>query len=331
MVKRWAVSLQWVALIAVLAAACSRERVDGPQKSPPQPTPRPNIRVGYLPIAAELPLFVAIEKGYFRESGVDVTLTRFTSSNELGTAMASGKVDVAAGTALNVMFDIGTVSGKHDFLFVINPYSNTPGHVTDHLIVPTKSRVRNLSQLRGKRVASFPGSVNRIFTQLILEKHGVKRTEYQYLEMTPPNWQPALVSGSVDAVSALEPQASQILQDGVGRSIFPGFYADLMPDVPLSGHWLAAAFVRRDRSHADAIVRAYERAIRFCREHEAEAKQYLPKYAGVRADTLVRVNLNPWKTRQEIDVSHVQRYADLLAEHGGLQKRADVATFLLPR
>jgi NitT/TauT family transport system substrate-binding protein len=318
-----------VGLAALLSVGCAQKEpatTRAPEVSKPAP-----VRVGYLPIAAELPLFVALEKGYFRDENVDVALTRFTSSNELGTAISAGSIDVAAGTALNVAFDIGSVSGKHELLFVVNPYSNAPGHVTDHLIVRTDSKIQSLTQLRGKRVASFPGSVNRIFTELILEKHGVRRGDYQYLELTPPNWQPALASGSVDAVSALEPQASQILQDGVGRSIFPGFYADLMPDVPLSGHWLAAAFVQKDRARAERIVRAYDRAVLFCRQHEVDAKRYLTKYAGVRSDTLARVNLNPWKLRREIDVGHVQQYADLLAANNGIQKHVDVATFLLPQ
>lgn len=323
------------AISLLLFVACSPERrAAEPQKPVPQkslPAKPAVVRVGYLPIAAELPLFVAIEKGYFRDAGVTLELTRFTSSNELGRAANAGKVDLAAGTALNVVFDIGTVSDKRDLLFAVNPYSNTPGHVTDHLLVRANSPVKSLRQLKGKRVASFPGSVNRIFTELILAKHGVPKGSYTYSELTPPNWQPALASGSVDAISALEPQATQIIQDGVGRSIFPGFYADVMADVPLSGHWMAADFVRRgDRAQIAAIVKAYQQAIAFCRDHEADAKQFLPKYAGVRADTLPHVNLNPWKVGAEIDATNIQRYVDLLASHGAIQKAVDVKQYLLP-
>lgn len=298
----------------------------------PAPEKWPTLRIGYLPIAAELPLFVAIEEGFFREAKVAFELVRFTSSNELGNAASADRVDIMAGTASNVVFDIGTVSGKRHLVIAINPYSNRPGHVTDHLIVGRQSGIRELAQLRGRKVASFPGSVNRLFVHLVLEKHGVPRDSYTYLEMPPPNWQPALESGAVDAVSALEPQATQILKDGTGSSIFPGFYADFMPDVPLSGHWVAADYFKRhDPAQLAAFLGAYERAIRFCREHEDRARRHLVKHANVREDIVEQVNLNPWQMRAEIDLTRFQKYVDLLAQNKALQQSVNVQDFLLPK
>lgn len=289
------------------------------------------LRIGYLPIAAELPLFVAVEQGFFEKAGIKFELIRLPSSNEMGNAATADKIDILAGAASNVVFDIGQVSGKKHLVFAVNPYSNTPGHVTDHLIVRKDSGIKTLAELKGRKVASFPGSVNRIFTYLILEKHGVPRNTYQYLELLPPNWQPSLQAGAVDAVSALEPNATQIIKDGVGVSIFPGFYADLMPDVPLSAHWVAADFyARANKAQLSAFLDAYERAIVFCREHEKEAKTYLIKYANVREDILVEVNLNPWKRLSEIDWKQFQAYIDLLAENKALQARVNITDYKLP-
>lgn len=290
----------------------------------------PKLRVGYLPIAAELPLFVAIEQEYFKDAGIEVELVRFASSNEMGNAATADRIDILAGSASNVIFDIGSVSGKRHLIFALNPYSDTPGHVTDHLIARKGSGIKELAELKGKKVASFPGSVNRIFTYLILEKHGIPRASYEYIEMLPKDWQPSLQSGAVDAVSALEPSATQIIKAGVAYSVFPGFYADLMPDVPLSGHWIAADFHKRaNKAQLAAILEAYEKAIEFCREHEAEAKVYLVKYANVRQDILADVNLNPWQKLSEIDSAQFQRFVDLLAENEALQARVDVLDFIL--
>src|SRR2546421_12994324 len=86
------------------------------------------LRIGYLPVAAELPLFVAVEQGYFKKAGIDIDLVRFASSNELGNAATADQIDILAGCASNVVFDIGHVSGKKHLVFLTNPYSNTPGH-----------------------------------------------------------------------------------------------------------------------------------------------------------------------------------------------------------
>ena len=291
----------------------------------------PILRIGYLPVAAELPLFVAIEKGYFDRAGIKYELVRFTSSNEMGNSATADKIDILAGTASNVIFDVGQVSGKRHLLIAVNPYSNKPGHITDHLIVRKNSGIAKLADLRGKKIASFPGSVNRIFTYLILEKHGIPRSSYEYSELLPKDWQPSLQGGAIDAVSALEPNATQIIKDGIGESIFPGFYADLMPDVPLSGHWIASDFyARADRAQIAAFLNAYEDAIEFCREHEKEAKAFLVKYANVREDILGDVNLNPWGKLGEIDSKHFQAYIDLLAANNAIQTKVQFSDYLLP-
>lgn len=288
------------------------------------------IRVGYLPIAAELPLFVAVEQGYFEKAGIQVELVRLASSNDLGTAATSDQIDILAGAASNVVFDIGHTAGKRHLLFSLNPYSNAPGHITDQLIVRKDSKINTIADLKGKKVAGFPGSV-RVLIFLILEKHGVPRDSYQYLELPPPNWQPSLQNGSIDAGVALEPSATQILKDGAGTSILKGFYAELMPEMPLSGHWVAADFyARADKAQLAAFVDAYSQAITFCREHEREAKSYLAKYANVRPDILDDVNLNPWKAYSELDVQKLQSYADLLANNQAIQGRVNVTDFVLP-
>jgi NitT/TauT family transport system substrate-binding protein len=323
--NRWILLIFAVIALGVGAALFLRNRT-------PDTTHRawPRLRIGYLPLAAELPLFVAVEQGYFKKAGIEVELTKFASSNEIGNAATADQIDVLAGCASSVIFDIGYVSGKKHLLFAVNPYSNSPNHVTDHLIVRKDSSISTLADLKGKRIASFPGSVNRIFTHLILEKYGVARDSYTYVELLPRDWQPSLASGAIDAVSAVEPYATQIIKDGTGVSIFPGFYADLMPDVPLAGHWIAADFYSRaDKAQLSAFIDAYDQAIQFCREHEKEAKGYLVEYANVRPDIVANVNLNPWKSLSEVDSVQFQAFINLLADNKSLKSRVNFSEYLL--
>jgi ABC-type nitrate/sulfonate/bicarbonate transport system substrate-binding protein len=104
-----------------------------------------------------------------------------------------------------------------------------------------------------------------------------------------------------------------------------------MPDVPLSGHWVAADFyARADKKQLAAFLDAYEKAIQFCREHEKEAKAYLVKYADVRQDILDSVNLNPWKRLSEINSDQFQSYINLLADNKALQTKVNFSDYLLP-
>lgn len=318
-------------LLATAFVGCDRQSSNGTPTPPTATTTNwPTLRIGYLPVAAELPLFVAVEKGFLQEAGIKYELVRVPSSNEMGNSGTADKIDILAGAALNVVTDIGHVSGKKHLLFAVNPYSNRPDHVTDHLIAKKGSGIASVKDLQKRKIAALPGSV-RVLVFLVLEKHGVARDSYEYLELLPKDWQPSLQSGAIDAVVALEPSATQIIKDGVGTSILPGFYAELMPDMPLSGHWIAADFYgRADKRQISAFLAAYDKAIAFCREHPADAKAYLVKYANVREDILADVNLNPWQKLSELDTKQIQAYLDLLSTNNAIQGKPRATDYLLP-
>ena len=83
------------------------------------------LRIGYLPIAASLPLFVAIEHGYFENEGFEVELIQFGSSNEMALAGIRGDLDVMVTCATNAVLDAMDVSGKSVEAFLSNGYIKT--------------------------------------------------------------------------------------------------------------------------------------------------------------------------------------------------------------
>lgn len=289
----------------------------------------PKIRAGYLQAAASLPLFVAVEEGFFRDVGLDITLTRFTSSNLMAEAAVAGRIDLLGTCALNVIFNVGEISGERHRVFVLNPYSDREGHVTDHIIVPKGSEIRKLNDLKNKRIGVFPGSVIKIFCEIVLDKHGLNLEDYTLVELLPENWAAVLVAGEVDAVSALEPMASQIIKDGIGESIFQGFYAQVQKDVALSGHAIAHDYYEREPKNSSKIMEVYSRSIKFIRGKPEQAKKYLMKYTGVREDVLPIVNLNPYLVLSEIDVEDVQKFADILAQRKVLHNEVNVSNYLV--
>lgn len=288
-----------------------------------------NLNIGYLPIAVGLPLFVATDEGYFEEQGFEATLTRFASSNEVANAATSGQVDVSI-AATNVMFDVGYVSKKKHTLIITNPYANQENHITDYILVADTSSIKKLSDLKNKKIGIFPGSVVKVFCHLILEKQGLTKDDYQLIELSPKDWAAALQSKQIDALSAVEPQASQILSDGIGYSISEGFYAQLMPNVPLSAQWISADFVKKNgKEKAEKIIAAIDKAVSFIENNPEKAKEYLAKYANVREDILPNVELNPWVSHSQINTKEIQNFIDILYENGAIQNREDINDYLL--
>jgi ABC-type nitrate/sulfonate/bicarbonate transport system substrate-binding protein len=217
------------------------------------------LKIGYVPIAVALPLLVANDEGYFKEQGFEVEMVRMASSNELANAATSGQLDVSV-VATNVMIDIGFVSKKKHTLITTNPYTNQEGHITDYILVKDSNAIKKLEDLKGKKIGIFPGSVIKIFCNLILQKYGLSKDDYQLIELAPKDWAIAMETGQIDALSALEPQASQIIQDKIAKPLVSGFYSQLMPNVPLSGHWISEDYVKNNKEQVTKIISAVDKA-----------------------------------------------------------------------
>ena len=316
-------------LFLALLVGCQRETPVQDRK--PSTPSLPTARIGYVPVAVALPLFVAVDNGYFKDEGVNVELVRINTSNDLGTAGTLGRVDFMMPCALNVIFDIANASGVKHRLFGLNVYSDQPPHVADYLLVNTHSSIKRIGDLKGKRIAGHPGSATSAVIRLIMEKQGLTQADYTFVPLQPAEWGPALSSGAVDAVAALEPQASELLATGTTRSVVDGFYAKAMPDLPLSGWWVSEKLLDKKNSRpvVDRVVAAYRRAVIYIGEHPEEAKKHFQSYAPISASALPRMQLNKWLTPDNLDIDSVQRMADIFAENKVIQKPIRAADFVL--
>lgn len=287
------------------------------------------LRVGYLPIASGLPLFVAQEEGYFKENGFDVKMERFASSNAVTNAATTNQIDVFI-AASNVVFDVGFVSKKKHKLIYTNPYSKDKGHIADYLLVRDITQISKLADLKGKKIGIFPGSVVKVFAKQILAKYGLNETDYTLIELEPKDWIPALETDQIQALSAVEPLASQIMKDNIGYNIMSGFFAELTPNVPLSSQWISEDYIlKHDKESVDKIISAMDKAVQFITDNPTEAKKYLMQYANLREDITDDVQLNPWTKHSEINETEIQNFINILFDDGGIQSKENIKDYLL--
>src|SRR3569623_1887358 len=54
------------------------------------------VKVGVLDSLSEAPTFVALDKGYFREEGLDVRFERFPNTADMVAPLSTGQLDVAS-------------------------------------------------------------------------------------------------------------------------------------------------------------------------------------------------------------------------------------------
>lgn len=306
--------LTWVLLPKSPNTDHSDETVSRIQHSSQQPR---KLRIGYVAIAGALPLFVAEKYGYFREAGFDTELVEFKSSNEIAIAAATNRIDLVGICATNAMLDAAVTSSTRFDAFLLNGYTK-PGEkeqATDYLLA---RKGITLEQLKGKRIAFFPSSVSKVFANLIFSKFGLALDDIEYIEMSPPNWISAMETGVIDAVTAVEPFAQMLRDRGQVDVLVDGYYAEVMPDVPLSGAWFVAG--RLETEAQRKIYAAFEHALELIDSDREMALHAFSDFTGISPAIYRKIGLNRWRLISDDEArKSIRKFVAILLESGEIQ------------
>ncbi len=189
------------------------------------------VRVGYIGLTCEAPIFTAVEKGFFKEEGLDVSLVKCEWANYKD-VLALGGFDI---THHLIMYFLKPIEQGLDVKF-------TGGIHRGCLRVQAgaNGNIRTVKDLRGKRIG-IPGMGTPpfIFATRVLGANGINpKTEITWLVFPAGELGLALDKGEVDAVADSEPIGSMLLAQGKVRNI-----ADQAEDMPYKDEYCCAVIV----------------------------------------------------------------------------------------
>lgn len=293
----------------------------------------PKIRIGYWPVAAGLPFFAAIEKGYFKEAGLDVEPLKFAGAQQVMEAMLSGRSDGSSNGTGSANLAIGEIAQPGLFkIFATNP-SNAK-HVLDEFLLPKDSPVKSLAELKGKRVASGPGIQNMTLAKTMLERAGAGAVSVT--ELPIGQHVAAIAAGQVDAVYTLEPTGTVGRLNGTTRLLEAGVVARYVLGDPMAP-WhggsasLTTEFIKKYPAEAKRYIAAYARGIELVRTRPDEARQFMKGYTAIDGALTAEVPLASYMLYNEFrasDIAYFQKFYDLFAEKNIFEKRVMVEPML---
>jgi NitT/TauT family transport system substrate-binding protein len=188
------------------------------------------IRVGYIGLTCEAPIFTAVEKGFFKEEGLDPELVRCQWATYKD-ALALGRFDV---THHLVMYFLKPIEQGMDVKF-------TGGIHRGCLRVQagTKGNIYKIQDLKGK-IIGVPGlGTPFMFASRVMANNGVDPSkDVQWRVYPAGELGLALDRGLVDAVADSEPIGSLLLADKKVRNI-----ADQAKDAPYKDEYCCAVLV----------------------------------------------------------------------------------------
>ncbi len=174
---------------------------------------------------------VGIEKGWFKEAGVDVDFEWFEYVPSME-AFSAGKVDAVTMTNGDAL--VTGATGAPSKAIIINDYSN------GNDMIVAKPGISSVKDLKGKKIGVEVGFVDHLLLLKALEANGLKEEDVTLVNVPTAETPKALASGDVDAIAAWQPNSGQALKAVPGsKAIYssadvPGLIYDVLAVSPSS-------------------------------------------------------------------------------------------------
>ena len=265
--------------LTIAAAGCTKEPTSAPAPAPaaapvppPPPAAKPPLRIAYSDWPGWTAFEIGIQKGWFKEAGVDVKFDWFEYAPSME-AFAAGKVDAVMMTMGDAL--VTGAPGARSVAILVTDYSN------GNDMIVAKKGIANVKALRGKKIGLETGLVEHLMLTKALEKNGLKITDVKVVNVPTHQAAQTLASGNVDAIGAWQPNSGQALKAVAGsKAIFtsadvPGLIYDLVCVNPQSLGQRRADWVK--------VVKVWNRIAAFVVDpaNQAEAVKIMAGRAGV--------------------------------------------------
>ncbi|MBP2330302.1 NitT/TauT family transport system substrate-binding protein [Kibdelosporangium banguiense] len=169
--------------------------------------------------------YVALEKGYFSESRLDVTINPGSATVEVLKLVASGRADFGVGdftatviTAAKEKLPVTTVAMVHQ-------------KSLSAIVTLADRRISKPADLVGKRIGDQPGSTNQVMFPIYAKAAGIDPAKVEFVPAAPPALPQLLVSGQVDGIGQFVVGTPLIEKAAQGRKVSALPYGDLLPDL----------------------------------------------------------------------------------------------------
>src|SRR3989454_10395491 len=170
------------------------------------------VRVGYIGLTCEAPIFSAIEKGFFKEEGLDVELVKCSWANYKDT-LALGGYDI---THHLVMYFLKPIEQGLDVRFLAGIHRGCL-----RVQAGVKTNIHTIQDLKGKSIGvPGMGTPPFVFANRVFGTHGVDAGKDITWKVFPAGELGlALRKGEVDAVADAEPIGTLLIAQGTARNV----------------------------------------------------------------------------------------------------------------
>ena len=262
---------------AVLAAVAAFVVVGASFASGQAQTGRPLEKITFLldftPYGKHAPFYAAIDKGFWRDAGFDVTIVKGEGSATTIASYAAGAVDFAFADSPSLII----ARSKGAKVKVAGVIHDKSLYAFGTL---TENNINTPQDLKGKRIGSSVGDASRIMFPGFAKLNNIDAASVRWVDMTPPARVASLVLGQVDAVMLFLTEtptfSAKAKEAGKHWKDFP--YADYGLDLYAAGLLVRDELVANQPERVKRFVEATLKAWSWSIENPKEALDIFLKH-----------------------------------------------------
>jgi NitT/TauT family transport system substrate-binding protein len=272
------------------------------------------------------PQYVAIEKGFFKEEGLDVEITTTWGGDKTMTALVSDGADIAlVGSETSIY-----VSAQGSTDPVINFAQLTQ---TDGTFLVSRKRIEHFEweQLNGSTfLGQRKGGMPQMVGEYVLKKHGIDPHKDLNLiqNIDFANIANAFISGTGDYVQLFEPQASLFEKEGKGYIV--ASFGTESGHVPYTTFMTKESFLNKNEATIEKFTAAIYKAQQWIQENSSdETAKLIQKYFEDTDVELIETVIDRYKNQGSfatdpiLDEEEWNNLQNIMDEAGELPKRMD--------
>jgi len=260
--KKTVFKISFILIICLLTSGCISQQPEPEDYTGPAEKVTLGIEASLLPAS----VWVAANKGYFEEEGLDVDIKEFDSGKASLLAMLSDdqEIDISAAAPTPIMFN--SFNGEDFYVFATFAYA----YEDIKVIGNRDSGIENVDDLKDKKIGTLMGSTGEFFTETFLIYNSISLDEVELVNIAPSDLPEALNRKEIDVQVIWEPHgdtAKDLLDDRYIRLPSADIYKTTFNFLVMKN------FAEENPEVLERFLRAIDKSIDFIINNKKEAQE----------------------------------------------------------
>lgn len=277
------------------------------------------------------PQYVAIEKGYFEDYGIDIDLILTAGADKVTAALLSGDADIGfCGSEATIYVYNG---GEKDYLKTFAQLTQKDG---TFLVSRKEYKNFKLDDLKGKTViGGRAAGMPEMTFEYALKQNGIDPKKDLNIDTSVafPAMSGAFIGGQGDFVTLFEPTATEVEKQGYGHVV--ASIGELGGIVPYTSYSARISYINNNKELIKNFDKAIQKGLDYVKNHSDKevAKAILKQFPDTSLNDLTNAvkryrEIEAWAETTKFSEESFNHLQDIMIDYGELQSKVDYSKLI---